>query len=69
MAKEAGCNYIAIFAAASETFSKKNINSGIEESLDRYRQVCTGAYRDGIKVRGYVSCVMGCPYEGEVFVE
>jgi hydroxymethylglutaryl-CoA lyase len=60
---------IAIFAAASETFSNKNINVGIEESLERYRPVAAAALADGRRVRGYVSCVVGCPYEGEVAVD
>lgn len=59
---------IAIFAAASETFSKKNINATIEESLDRFRSVVAAAKKGNIRVRGYVSCVLGCPYEGKVRV-
>jgi hydroxymethylglutaryl-CoA lyase len=57
---------VAIFGAASETFSKKNINCSISESLDRFRSVCDAAQESNIKVRGYVSCVLGCPYEGEI---
>lgn len=57
---------IAIFGAASETFSRRNINCGIAESLERFAPVCKAARAAGISVRGYVSCVLGCPYEGEV---
>lgn len=62
----AGAEEIAIFAAASDSFSRKNINCGIEESIDRYQEVIKGALEKGLKVRGYVSCVLGCPYEGEI---
>ncbi len=62
----AGARDIAIFAAASETFSQKNINCGIRESIRRYRKVCTGARANGVTIRGYISCVMGCPYEGDI---
>lgn len=62
----AGADEIAIFAAASETFSRKNINCSIEESLERFVPVCEAARQRGIRVRGYVSCVLGCPYEGSV---
>lgn len=57
---------IAIFGAASETFSQKNINCSIAESLDRFRPISDAALAAGMKVRGYISCVLGCPYEGEV---
>ena len=57
---------IAVFGAASESFSRKNINCSIAESLDRFRPVCESALRHGMKVRGYISCVLGCPYEGAV---
>ena len=57
---------IAVFGAASETFSRKNINSSIAESLDRFRPVVAAALERKIKVRGYISCVLGCPYEGEI---
>jgi hydroxymethylglutaryl-CoA lyase len=57
---------IAIFAAASESFSKKNINCSIDESLARFKPVCESAIDKGIRVRGYISCVLGCPYEGEI---
>jgi len=65
-ARAAGATEVAIFGAASEAFSQKNINCSIAESLERFRPVVTEATRHGIKVRGYVSCVLGCPYEGEV---
>ncbi|MEW6163723.1 MAG: hydroxymethylglutaryl-CoA lyase [Pseudomonadota bacterium] len=57
---------VAVFAAASEAFSRKNINCTIKESLERFRPVMGRAKDAGIKVRGYVSCVLGCPYQGEV---
>lgn len=62
----AGATEIAVFAAASEAFSQKNINCTIRESLERFRPVVEHAKDAGIKVRGYVSCVLGCPYQGEV---
>jgi len=62
----AGVKEIAVFAAASESFSQKNINCSIDESLERFKPVMAEAKKQGIKVRGYVSCVLGCPYEGEV---
>ena len=57
---------VAVFAAASETFSRKNINCSIAESLARFAPVCVRALASNVKVRGYVSCVLGCPYEGKV---
>ncbi|MBF0167644.1 MAG: hydroxymethylglutaryl-CoA lyase [Alphaproteobacteria bacterium] len=57
---------IAIFAAASESFSQKNINCSIKESLERFQPVCAAARDRNIPVRGYVSCVLGCPYEGNI---
>lgn len=57
---------IAVFGAASETFSKRNINCSIKESLEQFRPVAQAALGHGIRVRGYVSCVLGCPYEGQV---
>lgn len=60
---------IAIFGAASQTFSQRNINCSIEESLERFRPVAAAAKEHGIRVRGYVSCVLGCPYEGEIAPE
>jgi hydroxymethylglutaryl-CoA lyase len=65
-ALEAGAREIAIFGAASETFSQKNINCSIDESFERFRPVAEHALSAGIKVRGYVSCALGCPYEGHV---
>lgn len=62
----AGVGEIAVFASASETFSHKNINCSIADSMARYKSVIERARGAGLKVRGYVSCVMGCPYEGEV---
>ena len=65
-AKAAGATEVAVFGAASEAFSKKNINCSIAESLDRFRPVVENALKDKIKVRGYISCVLDCPYEGEI---
>lgn len=65
----AGAEEVAVFAAASEAFSKRNINCTIDESLDRFAPVCAEAGARGVRVRGYVSCVLGCPYEGEVAPE
>jgi hydroxymethylglutaryl-CoA lyase len=62
----AGAEEIAVFGAASEIFSRKNINCSIAESLDRFRPVVERALTRGLRVRGYVSCVLGCPYEGDV---
>jgi hydroxymethylglutaryl-CoA lyase len=61
-----GVQEVAVFAAASETFSRRNINCSIEESLERLNAVAQEAKSHGIRVRGYVSCVLGCPYEGAV---
>lgn len=61
-----GVKEIAVFAAASESFSQKNINCSIDASFDRFKDVVELANKQGLKIRGYVSCVMGCPYEGEV---
>ena len=65
-ALKAGTDEVAIFASASETFSLKNINRSIAESLTLYEQVCKRAHVSGIPVRGYVSCAIACPYEGPV---
>lgn len=65
-ARGAGTEEIAIFASASESFSQKNINCSIEESFGRFAPVLEGAREAGMRVRGYVSCVLGCPYEGGV---
>jgi len=62
----AGVKEVAVFAAASEAFSQRNINCSISESLERFAPVMEAARLYGIKVRGYVSCVLGCPYEGEI---
>ena len=62
----AGAKEVAIFGAATDSFSKANINCSIEESLERFAPVCEAAREKNIRVRGYVSCVLGCPYEGEV---
>lgn len=62
----AGADEVAIFGAASETFSQKNINCSIEQSLQRFEPVLTAATQYNIPVRGYVSCVLGCPYEGHI---
>lgn len=68
-AMAAGVEEIAIFAAASESFSRRNINCSIEESFQRFAPVAAAAEARGIRVRGYVSCVLGCPYEGAVAPE
>ena len=62
----AGAKEVAVFGAASEAFSQKNINCSIAESLERFRPIVDAAKEADIKVRGYVSCVLGCPYQGEV---
>mgnify|MGYP001194370121 CR=1 FL=1 len=62
----AGAQEIAVFSAASETFSKKNTNCSIAEGLERFSAVCKAAHSREIRVRGYISCALGCPYEGEV---
>ena len=65
-AHAAGATEVAIFGAASEAFSKRNINCSIAESLERFRPVADAARTAGVRVRGYISCVVGCPYEGDV---
>ncbi|HCX87414.1 MAG TPA: hydroxymethylglutaryl-CoA lyase [Gammaproteobacteria bacterium] len=65
-ARAAGAREIAVFGSASETFSQRNINCSIDESLARFAEVCRLAKDDGVLIRGYISCVLGCPYEGEV---
>ena len=65
-ARAAGADQVSVFAAASEAFSKKNINCSIAQSIDRFLPVMAAAREAGIKVRGYVSCVIACPYEGPV---
>jgi hydroxymethylglutaryl-CoA lyase len=68
-ARAAGATEVAIFGAASEAFSKKNINCSIAESLERFKPVTQAARASGIRIRGYVSCVLGCPYEGDIAPE
>ena len=65
-AVQAGASEVAIFGAASESFSRKNINCSISESLKRFEPIVSAASALEIKVRGYVSCVVGCPYEGAI---
>jgi hydroxymethylglutaryl-CoA lyase len=65
----AGAEEIVVFAAASETFSEKNINCSIAESLERFAPVLAAARAANVRVRGYVSCALGCPYEGRVAPE
>jgi hydroxymethylglutaryl-CoA lyase len=65
-ARAAGATEVAVFGAASESFSKKNINCSIAETLERFRPVTEAARKADIKVRGYISCVLGCPYEGDI---
>ncbi|WNC12005.1 hydroxymethylglutaryl-CoA lyase [Pseudomonas coleopterorum] len=65
----AGASEVAVFAAASESFSQRNINCSIAQSLQRFEPVLAAAVAHGIKVRGYVSCVLGCPYEGNIAPE
>ena len=57
---------IAIFAAASETFSQRNINCSIDESIERFKPVAEAAEREGVRMRGYISCTLGCPFEGSI---
>lgn len=68
-ALDAGVKEIAVFTATSDTFNKKNINATIDESMDRLRPVVKMATDCGLKVRGYISTVFGCPYEGKTSVE
>jgi hydroxymethylglutaryl-CoA lyase len=65
-ARAVGVDEIAVFTAASEAFNRKNINASIAESLQRFAPVIARAQADGVAVRGYVSTVLGCPYQGEV---
>lgn len=65
-ALRSGAEEVAIFGSASEAFSQRNINCSIDESLKRFEPVVKAAKKHGIKVRGYVSCVVGCPYEGHI---
>lgn len=65
----AGVKEVAVFAAASEAFSQRNINCSISDSLERFAPIMAAARQHGISVRGYVSCVLGCPYEGQIAPE
>ncbi len=65
-ARAVGVEEVAVFTAASEAFNQKNINASIDESIERFRPVLARAAADGVKVRGYVSTVLGCPYQGDV---
>ena len=65
-ARAAGARVIAVFGSASEGFSRANINCSVAESIDRFKPVIARARADGVQVRGYISCVLGCPYDGEV---
>ncbi|WP_372013961.1 hydroxymethylglutaryl-CoA lyase [Pseudoxanthomonas sp. 10H] len=65
-ARDAGASEVAVFTAASEAFNRRNTNASIDESLERFAPVLARARQDGVKVRGYVSTVLGCPYQGEV---
>jgi hydroxymethylglutaryl-CoA lyase len=67
-AREVGVTHIAVFTAASEAFNRRNINASIDESLARFAPVMERARADGVRVRGYVSTVLGCPYQGDVAV-
>ena len=68
-ARAVGADEVAVFTAASEAFNRKNINASIDESIERFRPVIERANADGVRVRGYVSTVLGCPYQGEVPVD
>ena len=65
-AREVGAAEVAVFTAASEAFNRKNINASIDESIERFKPVLDQAKADGVRVRGYVSTVLGCPYQGDV---
>jgi hydroxymethylglutaryl-CoA lyase len=65
-AREAGARTVSVFASASEGFSRANINCSITESIERFKPVLARAKTDGVRVRGYVSCVLGCPFDGEI---
>jgi len=68
-ARDAGARVIAVFASASEGFSRANINCSVAESIERFKPVIARAEADGVKVRGYISCVLGCPFDGAVEVQ
>ncbi|NWG72146.1 MAG: hydroxymethylglutaryl-CoA lyase [Parvularculaceae bacterium] len=65
-ARAAKADTVAVFGAASEAFSRKNINCSVAESIERFKPVFEAAKAEGVRVRGYVSCVLGCPYEGRI---
>ena len=65
-ARASGARVVSVFAAASEGFSRANINCSIADSIERFRPVLARAKADGVKVRGYISCVLGCPFDGEI---
>ncbi|UPJ55370.1 hydroxymethylglutaryl-CoA lyase [Bradyrhizobium sp. 192] len=65
-ARAAGAKVVSVFAAASEGFSRANINCTVAESIDRFKPVLARAKADGVPVRGYISCVLGCPFDGEI---
>jgi hydroxymethylglutaryl-CoA lyase len=65
-ARAAGARVVSVFAAASEGFSRANINCSIAESIERFKPVLARAKADGVRVRGYVSCVLGCPFDGDI---
>ncbi len=68
-ARAVGADEVAVFTAASEAFNRKNINASIDESIERFAPVLERARADGVKVRGYVSTVLGCPYQGDVPID
>lgn len=65
-ARAAGAKVIAVFGSASEGFSRANINCSVAESIERFKPVVARARADGVRVRGYISCVLGCPFDGEI---
>ena len=68
-AMKAGVREVAVFAAASESFSQKNINCSIKQSIERFEPVIKEGLANNVRVRGYISCVVGCPYEGDINAE
>ena len=62
----AGADEVAVFTAASEAFTRRNVNASIDETLSRFAEVAEGAKARGLRLRGYVSCALGCPYQGKV---
>jgi len=65
-ARAAGAEVVSVFASASEGFSRANINCTVAESIERFKPVLARAKADGVRVRGYISCVLGCPFDGEI---